>query len=200
MKQLFDKISVTNKQLQGWCGESKAIVLASMVLALQPDTVLEIGVFGGKSLIPMALAMKEINRGVVIGVDAWSKQVAVREQTSQEHRDWWDKLDIENIYHGFMQQLDILDLHKHVEVVRKQSQDFNPPQAVSILHVDGSHGITTINDIMRFAPKVVIGGLVIIDDLRGDHGAAPSMAANRLLQMRFKRLYELQDGAVFQRQ
>lgn len=200
MKELFEIIEKTNAQMQGWCGSEKAAILASMVLTLRPEVVLEVGVFAGKSLIPMALAMKEINRGVIIGVDAWSKQVAVREQTSPEHQKWWNELDIDAIYSSFVNSVNTLGLNKHVDIVRKESQNFNGPPAYGIFHCDGSHSVTTINDIMRFAPKVVMGGFVILDDIRGDHGQAPTMAAQRLIQMRFKKLYDLQDGAVFQRQ
>lgn len=172
-----------------------------MILTLRPEVVLEIGVFEGKSLIPMAMAMKEIGYGTIIGVDAWSKQVAIREQITPEHQAWWANLDIDRIYNNFIGHLSRYDLNKHVQVVRQESQNFTGPAAYQIFHCDGSHSPTTINDILRFAPKVVMGGLVILDDIDGgSHGQAPAMAAQRLIQMRFKKLYNLQDGAVFQRQ
>ena len=40
-----------------------------MVLALRPAVVVEIGVWRGSSLLPMALALKELGRGQIVGVD-----------------------------------------------------------------------------------------------------------------------------------
>ena len=60
MTNLFLDIADVVPRLNGWCSVNKAQHLAAMVCALQPVTAVEIGVFGGKSLIPMAMAMKRI--------------------------------------------------------------------------------------------------------------------------------------------
>lgn len=199
MKTLFETIIRTNPTIGGWCEIDKAIHLASMVVALQPECVLEIGVFSGRSLIPMALALKAVGSGVIIGIDPWSKEVAVREQISNEHRKWWDECPIEKIYQDFIGHINKLDLNKHVTVIRQESRFVQPPAKINILHVDGSHGDTTVNDVIKFAPRVVAGGFLIMDDTDGTHGPAPMRAVQWLKQTNWRELYNLGTGKVFQR-
>src|SRR5271155_2865720 len=45
-------------QLEGWCSDLKATTLVDLVLKVRPQVIVEIGVWGGKSLVPMACALK----------------------------------------------------------------------------------------------------------------------------------------------
>ena len=51
------------KELEGWCTDNKASILIDLILESKPTIIVEIGVFGGKSLVPMAFALKENNWG-----------------------------------------------------------------------------------------------------------------------------------------
>ena len=52
------KIAKAMEQLTGWCSVSKAFVLIDLIFQTQAQTIVEVGVWGGKSLVPMALALK----------------------------------------------------------------------------------------------------------------------------------------------
>lgn len=197
---LFSRINTVHATLQGWCESEKAITLASMVLSLRPECVVEVGIFGGKSLIPMAMSMKEIGRGLIIGIDPWSKEVAVREQISQEHRDWWDSINIDNVYNDFISKVNALGLNQFVSVIRNESRFVQPPAKIDLLHLDGSHSDTTVNDAMKFAPRVTMGGFCIMDDTDDKgHGSAPMRAVQWMQTIGFKKLYVLGSGEVLQR-
>jgi predicted O-methyltransferase YrrM len=50
-------------QLTGWCTKAKASVLMDIILKTKAETIVEIGVWGGKSLIPMACALRANGKG-----------------------------------------------------------------------------------------------------------------------------------------
>lgn len=200
MTNLFEKVKQTNSQLEGWCSPEKAIALASMVVALRPETVVEIGVFGGRSLIPMALACRAVGHGNVIGIDPWDKAVAIREYAGQpQHQKWWAELDIESIRTGFLNKMTGAGLANVVTIIRDESRNVQPPNVISLLHVDGAHSETACKDTERFAPRVTAGGLVVMDDTDNSHGTGPANGVKWLLKYGFRKLYDLGSGAVFQR-
>ena len=47
-------------ELEGWCTRHKASVMMDLIFWTKPKVVVEIGVWGGKSLIPMAFAVKAL--------------------------------------------------------------------------------------------------------------------------------------------
>jgi predicted O-methyltransferase YrrM len=65
-------------ELHGWCAPGKAKLLVDLVLKTKPNIILEIGVWGGKSLIPMAYALRENGRGIAYGIDPWESHESVQ--------------------------------------------------------------------------------------------------------------------------
>jgi len=187
-----------NVKIPGWCVTEKAMVLAGIVATLRPEVSLEIGVYGGSSFLPIALAHKMIGRGIAIGIDPWSNATAMREQTREIDREWWSSLDLEKIYTGFMENIKLHGLEKFVRIHRNESRNVPPPNQIGLLHVDGSHGDTAVGDMMKFAPKVHPGGFCVTDDTTW-HGGAVARGEQRLIGLGFKKLYALGTGAVFQR-
>lgn len=197
MIELFKKIAEVQPKLPGWCPPEKAQVLASLVIAFRPAVTVEIGIFGGSSFIPMAMAHKEVG-GIAIGIEPWDKKAAIEAQDSAVNRAWWDAQDLEAIYHNFMHNLETLGLNDHVEIHRRTSDQAGVPNAIGILHVDGGHNDQAVRDTARFAPHVLVGGFVVLDDLNWTGGAV-GRAEQRLIQMGFRKLYPLGTGAVYQR-
>jgi len=79
---------------------------------------------------------------------------------------------------------------------RLPSRHVEPPPGIGLLHIDGAHDNVAIQDVVRFAPQVVIGGLVVLDDLNWSGGAV-TRAAIRLEQLGFRFLYPIGTGAVY---
>jgi len=79
-------------QLEGWCSYQKAAILIDFILKIKPQVILEIGVFGGKSLVPMAIAVKENGSGKVYGIDPWDCGASV-EGMDKPNKEWWGSLD-----------------------------------------------------------------------------------------------------------
>jgi hypothetical protein len=173
----------------GWCSIEKAQVLAATVFALRPETVVEIGVYAGRSFIPMALALQRLGRGRAIGIDPYDAQVSAAGE-EESNREWWGSFD-----HGVIEDFCLtcvraLDLDGFVTMEKRRSDEVPPPENVGLLHVDGAHTEQAIRDVKRFAHNVMIGGVVCLDDILWSSGAV-SEAAEVLRLMGFEELYRV---------
>lgn len=198
MIELFQQIAEVQPKLPGWCSPEKAATLAALVIAQRPNVSLEIGIYGGSSFIPLALAHKAIGKGVVVGIEPWDKAAAIAAQTTNEDREWWANQDLEGIYQTFMANLRHLGLENVTRIIRKKSNDVEIPGALGLAHIDGGHNDQAVTDVARVAHKVEIGGYVVLDDLAW-HGGGVTRASQRLVQMGYRQLYLLGTGAVYQR-
>ncbi len=197
--ELFQTISQFQPRLPGWCTLEKSRTLAALVVALRPEVTVEIGVFGGSSLIPLALAHKAVNGGIVIGIDPWDTSIAVQVQPTTADKEWWASQNMNQIYEGFMREIKGHHLEKFTQIIRKPSAAVTPPNRIDLFHCDGGHDATAIQDVLRFAPRVRLGGIIVMDDLNA-FGDSTNIAASRLeTAFGCVKLYPLGTGAVFQR-
>src|SRR5262245_10441888 len=96
--------SVISK-LDGWCEEEKANKLIDLVMHHKPDIIVESGIFGGRSIIAMAMAVRAIEHGRVYGIDPWEVAAAI-EGESEKNVEWWsNSVPLEQIYVNFMQNV-----------------------------------------------------------------------------------------------
>jgi len=89
----FSKIA----SLEGWCSFDKANKLYQLVIENKPKVIVEIGVFGGKSLFSQALALQENNFGKIYGIDPWSKEASIENLKDPIDIKWWSELDYDFI-------------------------------------------------------------------------------------------------------
>lgn len=198
MTPLFRQIEGLLKTVpDGWCDVPKAITLAAYTTALKADTILEIGVFGGRSAFPMMEACKHKDSGLVICVDPWSIPASVEGQVAKVDTDWWGTVNHELVYQRFVSNVVRLRLEKFCEIHRMKSCDFAPPKRpIDIAHIDGNHGPDAVLDTRKYAPLVRSEGLVVLDDLNWNGGHV-GMAAEWLTNNGFIHLHPLGTGAVY---
>jgi predicted O-methyltransferase YrrM len=150
--------------LEGWCTKFKASILIDLVFMKKAQTIVEIGVWGGKSLIPLAFAVKERKGGMVYGIDPWSREDSVKGMTGINEK-WWGSVNHEAVYQRLVQKIIEFQLEDCVTLIRSTSE--NAPQIpdIDILHIDGNHSETSsLYDVKKWAPLVKSGGLIIFDD------------------------------------
>jgi hypothetical protein len=198
MTDLFETIQQEQPRIPGWCSRDKSITLASIVVALRPAISVEIGIYGGSSIVPILLAHKWIGMGVVYGIEPWSKEEAMKAQTTPADVEWWGVQDYDGLYNGFMDLIRRLGVADILRLHRNTSRFVDPPPGIGLLHIDGAHDNVAIQDVVRFAPQVVMGGMVVMDDLNWAGGAV-TRAALRLEQLGFRFLYPIGTGAVYQK-
>lgn len=152
-------------KLEGWCSKQKASVLIDLVRFKKPKIVVEIGVFGGKSLVPMAFAVRENGYGKVYGIDPWDK-LSSTEGMDGVNYEWWNSIDHLKILNGLKARIHEFNLDDQIELIQATSEDAEPIGPISLLHIDGNHSEkTSFIDVTKWVPLVEKGGLVIFDDV-----------------------------------
>lgn len=160
-------------QLEGWCSKSKASVLIDLVFMLNPKTVIEVGVWGGKSLVPMAHALKVNKRGLAYGIDPWDNLESAEGMEGVNY-EWWSSIDHKKILQGLENKIIEFGLENQIILIKATSQLAPIIPDIDILHIDGNHSekASTL-DVNKWVPLVRKGGIIIFDDITwGTNGKA----------------------------
>jgi predicted O-methyltransferase YrrM len=159
----------------GWCPLVKQHILAHLVIANQGRRAVEIGVFQGGSLFPLAAAMR-VTGGLVTGIDPYSSAAA-------EQHDNRERVDVligsdshlrvpwDDLYSRVLRELELRGLNGHARVLRMRSADAAHAVAsgLDLLHVDGNHDYDAVaEDLTNYLPKLRPGGLLVLDDTDWD--------------------------------
>ena len=155
--------------LEGWCSQEKASQFIDLVLEVKPDVCVEIGVFGGSSLFPVASALKFLGKGIVIGIDPWDKIECIKyfdPIEDADHLKWWLSLNITYVYHTYMNMIKKNKLDNFVKTIKSTSQEAaSLIDEIDILYIDGNHSaVSSVEDVKLYLPKVRQGGYIWIND------------------------------------
>jgi hypothetical protein len=139
-----------------------------LIVKTKPELVVEIGVFGGKSLVPQALTMKWMGRGKIVGIDPWSREEALVGDEGEGHARWWSGLDFEGIYRCCLRAIENHQVQGHCELLRMTSEQAALrflPSSIDILHIDGNHSEgASCRDVELWVPRLRGGGHLWFDD------------------------------------
>lgn len=160
-------IEAAERALEGWCSRAKATALADAIVRERPEICVEIGIFGGRSIVPCAAALRQNGTGVIYGIETWNPSVATEHFTSEENDAWWQEVDFTRIKreflafiaaHGFTEQIRIL------ECPSRHAASFF--ETIDFLHIDGAHSVfNAAEDVVLYARKLRAGGIVVLDDI-----------------------------------
>jgi predicted O-methyltransferase YrrM len=153
-------------QIYGWCSHSKASILIDIIQRISPQKIVEIGVWGGKSLVPMAYALKNQGSGKIYGIDPWDSNESIQGVQNEANRAYWGQVDHEAVFQSLLVNLDRFDLNGYVELIRNSSANADPIEGIDLLHIDGNHSdITSYIDVTKWVPLVNPGGWIVVDDI-----------------------------------
>lgn len=207
---LFQQIEDVLAGKDGWCTLEKATTLASIIIANRSRVIVEIGVWTGSSLIPMALAAKALGEwpdpisgkpgyATVYAVDPWDPKVSMVEQ-GDVHKKWWGEAPHAWAYETFAERLKTFEVADIVKVLKMPSSSWlNPPERIDVLHIDGNHGPQAITDVMFYGARVRQGGYLILDDLDWEGGHVRKAFETAVGELGYRPLYNLETGIVLQR-
>lgn len=156
--------------LEGWASVPKAHKIYDLIVERQLGLCVDLGVFGGRSLLPMALAVRENGFGHAFGIDPWDNKVAVDgvpPTPGNEHEKWWGSLNMEDIH-----QKARYALHQHklgetwATLLRMRGETSAPWfRDIGFLHIDGNHKESeAVRDVNLWCPLVRRGGIIMFDD------------------------------------
>lgn len=153
--------------LEGWTTAERGIKMAQLVLDKKPNVIVEIGVFGGRSLIAQAMALRENGHGKIYGIDPWKKELALEGDSDPENIRWWAAVDLHDIHRKCMEAIWEHRLDSWITVIRSASQDAHHlfSGGIDILSIDGNHSeLASCRDVQMYAPKLNEGASVLMDD------------------------------------
>lgn len=194
-------------RMEGWCTPEKAEALVRAVLEEKPLTIVEIGVFAGRSLIAMALAAYTYRFTLgceVIGIDPWLPEESVKGwEGDPANRDYWGKVPHSEILAKCREALKDQGVDDVVTLIQGTSREVRTnvakykdnPEILSVhrpdrkfriakielLHIDGNHSPeAALFDVEAWVPLVPRGGIICFDDL---NWATTQDAQKRLREM-----------------
>lgn len=156
------------ESMEGWCPKVKAEDIHAVVLESKPSLCVEIGVFGGRSLVVIADALRENHHGIVYGIDPWEAQPCVEGDNDAANDDWWSKLDFKTIHEGFVRwvvKLELLQQCRWLHMTDTQALKMFDDQSIGFLHIDGNHSEKVgMRNFNQWSPMIEPGGHMVIDD------------------------------------
>ncbi len=183
---------------EGWCTEEKALMLASKILESNPKVCVEVGVFGGRSLVPQAMALQQDgSKGFIVGIDPWSLDAALEGGIGPLNEDWWkNNVTLEDIYRGCLESILQLKLTFECRIVRARSEQavrMFDDKSVDWLHLDSNHSeLVSCRDVGLWAPKMADKSTWIFDDT---DWTSQAVALNRIKDLGFETVH---DGESYQ--
>lgn len=180
--------------IRGWCSIDKAKKLIEIVNQIKPSLCVELGVFGGRSLLPIAWASKQNNPASrIIGIDAWEVQACLDGENSKANDDWWSNInhtDMMNYTRELMNQHNLnVDLWKakSYEVSAKFEND-----SIDVLHQDSNHSEeVSCREVELYWNKVKHDGIWIFDDTTWE---TTKKAQKLLVSKGYSEIYNYESG------
>lgn len=200
--EIAEMISLKRRPIvEGWMEQAKGEVLAGLVIDRRPQLLVEVGVFGGRSLFAQAFALRENGMGLIWGIDPWSIDAALEGDIGEANTKWWtENINIEDIYAGFVKAVIDLQLLKWVRWVRDRSEfvaRMFTDKTVDICHIDGNHSeLCSCRDVQVWHRKIKPGGFLIMDDVQWD---TVTKALKLVEAFKYKEVIRTMEFAVFQK-
>ncbi len=169
MIDTYARIDRVLPALPGWCTPAKGRRLADLVIEARAQLCVELGVFGGRSLVAMALGLAHQGSGRVDGIDPYTVQAALEGSNAPANDEWWSTLDYGQILAAAHKGISDSALMAHARIVIARSQDVvgsYTPGSIDVLHQDSNHSeeVSTA-EVRAWLPLVRSGGFWVIDDI-----------------------------------
>jgi hypothetical protein len=110
-------------RLPGWCPEQKAVWMTGQILEREYKVAAEVGVYAGRSLFPIALAVAANGGRAVYAVDGWDNLVATSEPTNLQNDVWWDNADLAETKRQFLNEIILQNLSDTIKILEMSSQE-----------------------------------------------------------------------------
>ena len=166
MKEIIKKII---DSCDGWSTYEKAILLANLIKEKDIKVSVEIGVYGGKSLLPVSYVHKQYTNGMAYGIDPWDVESAYHIGFDESVNTWIKTINFDALFESVKTNIEKFDLKNHCTLLKMKSIDavnkFSDGE-IGLLHIDGNHGEQAVfDDIFFYLPKVKKNGIIWFDDV-----------------------------------
>jgi hypothetical protein len=186
--------------MEGWSTPEKCWHLAKTIIDTNAKLTVELGVFGGRGLIAMAMAHRHQNYGIAWGFDPWLWEACVEGKNAPENDEWWKKVDLKSIYKGFVNHVLMHALEEYCYWARLKSQNavkLFDDDSIDIIHQDSNHSEEiSCDEVNRWKNKVKVGGLWFQDDI---DWPTTKKAQELIIKSGYERVFTNDKWAVYKR-
>jgi predicted O-methyltransferase YrrM len=160
-------IDHADEELDGWCTRAKAVALAQIIADERPQLCVEVGVYGGRSLVACAAALRNNGSGFIYGIEAWRNDVATEFSSNPADKSWWEEVNFPRIKKEFYRFVWEHELTWHVRMIEARSKDaVHLFDQIDFLHLDGAHSVVnSAEDVVLYLRKLRKGGIIALDDI-----------------------------------
>ncbi len=154
-----------------WCTEKKIDLMMDLIYQNRPEVCVEIGVFTGSSLLPVAATLKYLDHGHVYAVDAWSnEQVLKHVSTRDVNYAWWSTVNMAEVKIACMSLLHKWSVQSYCTLIPTASElAVEQVPEIDFLHLDGNFSEAgALLDAQLYLPKVKSGGYILLSRLYQD--------------------------------
>ncbi len=199
-ERLRKRVDEAIPALHGWTSVDKGARLAELVVAARSPLSVELGVFGGRGTISLAIGHEALGTGEVLAIDPWAREASLEGVNAPENDAWWGALDHEAIYASFVAALRTSGTERWCRVLRERSADAVRRVAdgsVAVLHQDSNHSeAVSCDEVERWTPKLARDGYWIADDT---DWATTQRAQRRLAELGFAVVEDHAQWKVYRR-
>lgn len=183
----------------GWVSLNKAGCLIDYVDEIcknvEDPVCVEIGIFAGKSVLPVSLELKRNYRGKVYAIDPWTNEEATRGYDGP-HYEYWSQINLQEKFQIFTTMINEFELNDYIEIIKEPSDTAPDIDNINLLHIDGQHTDQALRDVKKYASKIVLNGYCVVDDVEwGEVGNVP----NLLEKMGFIHVHSVDGTVIFKK-
>jgi len=157
-------------------------VLAQQIEAKGWTHGAELGVYKGMTLIYQLARFKELH---MLAVDTWTPHVQEADVPSPEGFRSYEEDDLDAYLQTIQRRIAELDAVDRCEIMRMttdRAADFVAPQSIDFVFIDADHTYEGVkNDILRWAPKIREGGMLLGHDANNPPFPGVNKALDELL-------------------
>jgi predicted O-methyltransferase YrrM len=177
LKELDPIINRIPSDFGGGSPRNKLLLMCYLTYRYRLKTYVEIGVYRGKSLFPLAYTIQK-NEGMAYGIDPYCREIAFEHDAIPELQKaltkFIEETDYDSIYEKVEASIGALGLENNCEILRKTSQSaagfFSQNRIpIDLLHIDGNHDTIFVEaDVSMYLPLVSPKGFIVMDDIDWD--------------------------------
>jgi predicted O-methyltransferase YrrM len=175
MKSLVEIDALIDAQitsLPGWCDAHKAKRIARVAIemtALGGERAVELGVYGGRSLIALALGLQLAGRGTIDGIDSWSREDNLEGDQAEVYvKLWGQDTNYEECLRHTLDGVQRFGVQDFARVVRKRTDEAATDYengSIDLIHLDSNHTeLVSCRDMTTWLPKMASKSIFIADD------------------------------------
>lgn len=158
----------------GGCSVDKALTMSMVIKEFNLKQTVDIGVYRGRSLFPQAIAHKLFSKGIVFGIDPFTKEAA----DQKDYPEIQEKLDsfvlttdFQKLYDDVASLIHTNRYQDNCVLIRKKSSDAaidfkEKGNLFDLVHIDGNHDTKfVLEDVNNYLPLLNKKGFIVLDDI-----------------------------------